>query len=325
MVIVNCAQGNLPPSGVPEREVFRSASEFYVAMTRAKNQLVLSFSGTVCDWLAALDLPISQWSDVVDTDDLPEVGIPGFLQEFPETETLNLRDLTGTEFIFTPYARGLEVEFQERLEEFVDGRGMIQARTQRRIKWKNIGALIDDLESGRGTSVLGPVAGDVIKMRLVEASLGLRPSIRPKPMRKRLSSPIQIAPPAESGENKPVVRETPPSRGLEKLGLETREMMILHSLNIRSLQDLMAANEKVLARYLAKTKINALKDRARTVGRHGVSNGASDVQLSEADFSKQIIGILKRMGVRKLADLAPCRKVIFGPSLSLARLTFKEY
>jgi hypothetical protein len=144
MVIVNCAEGNLPPSGVPEQEVFRSASEFYVAMTRAKNQLVLSFSGTVCDWLATLDIPISQWSDVVDTDDLPRVGVPGFLQEFPDIEALNLRDLTGTEFIFTPYARGLEVELQEKLEEFVDGRGMLQARTQRRIKWKNIGALMDD-------------------------------------------------------------------------------------------------------------------------------------------------------------------------------------
>ena len=66
-------------------------------------------------------------------DDLTNIRMPGFLQEFPDTETLNLRELTGTEFIFTPYARGLDVELQEKLEEFVDGRGMIQARTQRRM------------------------------------------------------------------------------------------------------------------------------------------------------------------------------------------------
>jgi hypothetical protein len=262
MVIVNCAKGNLPPSGVPEQEVFRSASEFYVAMTRAKNQLVLSFSGTVCDWLATLDIPISQWSDVVDTDDLPRVGIPGFLQEFPDIEALNLRDLTGTEFIFTPYARGLEVELQEKLEEFVDGRGMLQARTQRRIKWKNIGALMDDLESGGGSgSVLGPVARDVIKTRLAEASLGLRPSLKPKQIRKDPASPIQpfsLATPGEKSKDRPPFRK-PPSGGLERLNLTAREMAILHSLNIRSLRDLMAANENVLARHLTMTRIRTLK------------------------------------------------------------------
>lgn len=305
MVIVNCAQGNLPPAGAPEQEVFRSASEFYVAMTRAKNQLILSFSATVCDWLATLDLPISQWSDVIDTDDLPKVGIPGFLQEFPDTESLDLHELTGTEFTFTPYARGLDVELQEKLEELVDGRGMIQARTQRRLKWKNIGALILDLESGSGTSVLGPVARDVIKTRLAEASLGLRPSIKPRPIRKRASSQILITSPAESDENKPVIRERSPSSGLEILGLTPREMMIFHSLNIRSLRDLIAANEKVLSRHLAKTKINALKGLAKM---YAVSNGPGDVRLSEADFSEQIVGTLGGMGLTKLADLARVSK-----------------
>jgi hypothetical protein len=144
MVIVNCAHGQLPPSGAPEQEIFRNASEFYVAMTRAKSQLILSFSGTVCKWLATLQLPISNWSDVVDTNELAGPGIPGFLQEFPDAENLDLNALTGTEFVFTPYARGLEVDLQEKLEDLVDGRGMLQAGTQRRLKWRNIGGLLDD-------------------------------------------------------------------------------------------------------------------------------------------------------------------------------------
>ncbi|MGD5626680.1 3'-5' exonuclease, partial [Xanthomonas citri pv. citri] len=94
MVIVNCALGQLPPSGAPEQEVFRNASEFYVAMTRAKNQLILSFTGTVCKWLGTLQLEASRWSDVVDTEDLPELGVPGFLQEFPDAENLEISALT---------------------------------------------------------------------------------------------------------------------------------------------------------------------------------------------------------------------------------------
>jgi hypothetical protein len=306
MVIVNCAQGQLPPRGAPEQEVFRNASEFYVAMTRAKSQLILSFSGKVCDWLETLSLPISQWSDVVDINDLATIGMPGFLQEFPDTETLNLRDLTGTEFIFTPYARGLDVELQEKLEEFVDGRGMIQARTQRRLKWKNIGALIDDLESGTGTTVLGPVARDVVKTRLAEASLGLRPSIKSRPTRKRPSL-IETTAPAGPSENKPLIRETAPPSGLEKLGLTPREMMILHSLNIRSLQDLMDANEKALAKHLTITAIKALKDLAK-MARHRVPDDPADTELYQADFSKQIVTILRKMGLKKLRDLARLSK-----------------
>jgi hypothetical protein len=305
-VIVNCAQGQLPPRGAPEQEVFRNASEFYVAMTRAKSQLILSFSGKVCDWLETLSLPISQWSDVVDINDLATIGMPGFLQEFPDTETLNLRDLTGTEFIFTPYARGLDVELQEKLEEFVDGRGMIQARTQRRLKWKNIGALIDDLESGTGTSVLGPVARDVVKMRLAEASLGLRPSIKSRPTRKKPSL-IETTSPAGPSENKPLIRETAPPSGLEKLGLTPREMMILHSLNIRSLQDLIDANEKALAKHLTITAITALKDLAK-MARRRVPEDPADTEIYQADFSKQIVTILRKMGLKKLRDLARLSK-----------------
>ena len=139
----------------------------------------------MCDWLATLGLAASQWSDVVDTNELRNVGVPGFLQEFPDMDAFSLGELTGTEFVFTPYARGLGVELQERLEEIVDGRGLTQAGTETRVKWKNIAALFYDLEShGNSRSVLGPVASDVIKQRLAEASLGLRPILKRKQMRK---------------------------------------------------------------------------------------------------------------------------------------------
>ncbi len=307
MVVVNCTQGQLPPLGAPEQEVFRNASEFYVAMTRAKSQLILSFSGRLCDWLETLKLPISQWSDVVDMDDLTNIRMPGFLQEFPDTETLNLRELTGTEFIFTPYARGLDVELQEKLEEFVDGRGMIQARTQRKLKWKNIGALIDDLDLGTGTSVLGPVARDVMKNRLAEAALGLRPSLRSRPTRKR-SAPTETALPTERSEDRPLVREVSRPAGLENLGLTTRELMILHSLNIRSPHDLINASEKLLAKHLTMTAINSLKDRARNTERHVVPDDLADTDISDAEFSKQIVAILKRMGLKKLRDFSHLSK-----------------
>jgi superfamily I DNA/RNA helicase len=304
MIIVNCAQGQLPPQGAPEQEVFRNASEFYVAMTRAKNQLILSFSGTLCEWLRTLKLPSSQWSDVVDMSDLTKVGVPGFLQEFPDTEGLDLRELTGTEFIFTPYARGLDVELQEKLEEIVDGRGMLQARTQRRLRWRNIGSLIDDLDSGTGASLLGPVARDTMKVRLAEASLGLRPSIKPRPMRKR---PLLVHPAsAEDGlpDHKSTSHEPARPSGLEKIGLTAREMMILHSLNIRSLHDLIEADEKLLAKHLTMTVINGLKNRAREADTLPAPDDPAATQLDQADFSDRIVKILRQKGLKTFRDLS---------------------
>src|SRR5262249_16898534 len=154
-------------------------------------------------------------------------------------------ELTGTEFGFTPYARGLEVELQERLEDIVDGRGLTRAGTQRRIKWKNIGALVDDLESGGNSRlVLGPVAGDVIKIRLAEASLGLRQTLKPKQMRQIEPTETAKKPiPSLAGKRKTQPRgsERTDSAGLANLRLAPRVTVILHSLHIRTLQDLRRA------------------------------------------------------------------------------------
>lgn len=310
MVIVNCAHGQLPPSGAPEQEVFRNASEFYVAMTRAKNQLILSFSGSVCKWLATLQMEVSRWSDVVDTDDLPELGIPGFLQEFPDAENLDLSALTGSEFVFTPYARGFEVDLQERLEELVDGRGMIQAGTQRRLKWRNIGSLRDDLQSGVGGLIWGPVARSVIQDRLTEAALGLRPSIRSKPARRKSSIPPQSSsiPPEitasnESLDKRLAGRDGASSDGLGDLGLTTRQMMILHSMHIKTLQEFLLASDASLSKHLTKAVIATLKDRARRLEGRQSAGISAEIDLS-ASFPRHIEAVLRRMGVKRIDDLS---------------------
>ena len=304
MVIVNCSQGQLPPRGAPEQEVFRGASEFYVAMTRAKSQLILSFSGTVCDWLAKLDLAVSEWSDFVDTDDLVAIGIPGFLHEFPDAETLNLRELTGSEFSFTPYARGLDVELQERLEEFVDGRGLIQAGTQRRLRWKSMGALLDDLESGAGTGgALGPVARDVIKSRLLEASLGLRPSIKSRPG-KRVSLPSSIGPAAPPVQAESPLLEVELQHDLDLIDLTVRQKLILRSLNIKTLDELSHANERQLERYFTKVVIAELKSKAEKLKERVELVKPVETLLGSVGFSDHTVAILKQRGLRRLGELS---------------------
>lgn len=299
MVIVNCTSGQLPPSGAPEQEVFRNASEFYVAMTRAKSQLVLSFSGMLCKWLSAIEMPISRWSDVVDTDDLNQVGLPGFLEEFPDADAFDLRTLTGSEFVLTPYARGLDVDLLEKLEDLVDGRGSLQAGSQRRLKWKNIGSLIDDLETGNAGGVWGPVARNVIKARLAEAALGLRPIFRPKPARKKnLPSPPSFEKPQEI----PVVETAPDD--LHRLGLTPRQTIILHSLHVRTLRELLDVSDGVLGKTLGRAEISHLRERARSLKRSSAAPSGSVTELSDADLPSHIVKALGKMGLTKISDLA---------------------
>jgi len=296
MVIVNCAKGNLPPSWAPEQEVFRSASEFYVAMTRAKTQLILSYSGTICDWLSNLEVPTSKWSDVVALDDLPDLSLPGFLQEFPDVDILDVRELTGSEFIYTPYARGLEVDLQQKLEEVVDGRGLLQAGTQRRLKWKTMGSLGDDLATGGG-STFGPVAREIIKTRLMQASLGARPTIKPRRTQQSAASITStIIVDSEPAQH---LRTIARAGSLEVLGLPARDMALLHSLNIRSLRELINVSEKVLAPHLSRKKIATLKDYARSLARPPAN---VEITLSEIGFSDRVVDVLGGIGVKKLSD-----------------------
>lgn len=304
MVIVNCAKVNLPPSGAPAQEVFRNASEFYVAMTRAKSQLVISFSGEMCDWLATLGMAASQWSDIVDIDQIRKVGLPGFLQEFPDMDAFDVRELTGTEFIFTPYARGLEVDLQEWLEEKVDGRGLTRAGTQRRVKWKNIGELVEDFES-RGNSgfELGPVAVDVIKKWLAEALLGLRPSLKPKQIRKFEQSKVAknpiTKPSATPKQHVSGSKQSGPT-GLSRLRLAPRVMVILHSLHIRSLQELRKADDKLLAKHLTMLEVKELKRRAAAM----ISPRKNQVLLRAANLPQRAVQVLNAMGLIEISDLA---------------------
>lgn len=151
LLIVNCSAGQIPARGAPEEEAFRQGCKLYVAMTRARKELILSFNGTASPWLAAVSdtIGVDRWAEYE-----PEVdrilGIPEILPEAnPDVvEELDLTSLSGQDYLFTGNALGLSNEAQEKLIELVDGRGR-QDANGRRTRWTSIGALADDLGRNR--------------------------------------------------------------------------------------------------------------------------------------------------------------------------------
>jgi superfamily I DNA/RNA helicase len=64
MIVINCLEGILPPADSPAEEAFRHGCRLYVAMTRAKNELYLSYHNQPSRWLSnARDaLSFDDWS-----------------------------------------------------------------------------------------------------------------------------------------------------------------------------------------------------------------------------------------------------------------------
>ena len=51
LIIANCREGVLPAVDAPREEQFRDSCKLYVAMTRAKRELILSFTGAASPWV----------------------------------------------------------------------------------------------------------------------------------------------------------------------------------------------------------------------------------------------------------------------------------
>jgi hypothetical protein len=191
VAILNCTDQVLPPSGAPPDETFRFGCQLYVAMTRARDQLVLSHSSIPSKWLDVPDgiLTFDDWDSFVDVADINLSGEPGYLAEIPDSDddSKALMELTGEGFNYTMYARGLTGEIQDKLEELVTGRS--HRRGKFRVQWENVGVLYNDMryarEEGRMGHIFGPSADKAVLGALERAHSGDRPIARHEVKKKR--------------------------------------------------------------------------------------------------------------------------------------------
>ena len=157
VVIVNCCEGVLPPHDSPPDEMYRDGCRLYVSMTRAKNDLYLSYHGEPSPWLqsAREKLSFFDWDEVEQLDDGLVAFAPEKLPELEESDSSDVGALNGEQYCYTGNALGLSQEAHEKLRELVDGRGMI--RNRERVNWRTMKDLKRDLEaSPRARSIFGP-------------------------------------------------------------------------------------------------------------------------------------------------------------------------
>jgi hypothetical protein len=177
LIIVNCCNNVLPALDSPSEESFRDICKLYVAMTRAKRELILSFHDSASVWINAVSSSITMdyWNSCENLNAAYNQGVPNLLPETdPNTSNDNTLALSGAEFLYTPSALGLSLEAQERLSEIVDGKGLTRGGLGgRRLKWATMSSLVKDLnESHSHDNVIGPVIADEIRSKLTELIQG---------------------------------------------------------------------------------------------------------------------------------------------------------
>jgi len=146
MLVINCAEGVIPQPQLPERESFRELCKLYVAMTRAKRELVVSYSGSVSSFLAGIEEHFSMggWeehevapAEVTVRDEATQAG------DVPAEKWL----VTGRDFLRTKDAVGLSVAAQEAILVHVTGKSVVRRVGERlkELEWKTFDAFFRSL------------------------------------------------------------------------------------------------------------------------------------------------------------------------------------
>jgi len=124
MLVINLSQGVMPNALAPESEHFNDLATLYVAMTRAKTQLILSYNGKISPLLVDVDKDfflIDTWGNYCEKSSSSDFGSPRFLDEITSDEDsiTSIAEMTGMEFLYTDKAIGLSIELIARLRDKV--------------------------------------------------------------------------------------------------------------------------------------------------------------------------------------------------------------
>lgn len=142
MLVLNCSSGIIPHPQLPEQEWFRDLSKLYVALTRAKTDLVVSYTTSPSVFLtdSLLHFTTATWFDY----GINSRKLPAF--QWPEPALLPAGDtarwgVIGKDFLKLRDAVGLTQAAQEALLTCVNGAERVQKRasgTPKQVGWRTV-------------------------------------------------------------------------------------------------------------------------------------------------------------------------------------------
>ena len=153
--ILNCNEAVLPDPLQPEKEQFRDLCRFYVAMTRAKMQLVVSYSGRRSNFITSEKIESlfqeEDWFNYVSESDIERYGLPPTLKEirlqaYLDGEIKPPLEMSGPEILYTREAIGLDGLLVEKLRTLIPGKTTIDTESNVRVRWKSLKDASEDFD-----------------------------------------------------------------------------------------------------------------------------------------------------------------------------------
>lgn len=145
MLILNCSENIIPHPALPAEESYRELSKLYVAMTRAKTELIISYAGKPSSFLGAslAKFTAGTWDTYAEEVDLPKDANIG--EPYNNTTATDFADLTADAILYLPAAVGLSLSAQEKLAQTVTGTNRF--KNNRQVEWKTFDELIKGIRS----------------------------------------------------------------------------------------------------------------------------------------------------------------------------------
>ena len=148
MVILNCAANVIPHPALPAEESYRDLCKLYVAMTRAKRELIVSYSDKPSQFLSGLRplFTVGDWNTYseIDTHLNSDFGVTPF-----PVKVIENSDLDAQTILFMRQSVGLSTTAQDKLVQLITGTNRFKNRRQ--IEWKNFDQFIENVKDS-GTS-----------------------------------------------------------------------------------------------------------------------------------------------------------------------------
>lgn len=194
MVVLNCSENVIPHPDLPAHESFRELCKLYVALTRAKTDLFVSFHGVASRFLTVAEQHFTHanWREHIELPKLldfviwptPSVRAVGDQSEW---------SVSGKEFLRLRDAVGLSQVVQDEILQHVTGRSRFisEGRTRRKqLEWKDFLAFLQAMENPR------------TRLSIISDEVWSELSTRFRLAQTQISSPLQVLAVSENSVQK---------------------------------------------------------------------------------------------------------------------------
>lgn len=173
MLILNCTAKTMPHPDLPKEESFRDLCKLYVAMTRAKLELILTYSGEVSPFVAAAGdkFTMASFSDYAEAKTVPNLSLPP--PALAEEVDRSMWFVSGDKFLKLRDAVGLPDNVQQEILDHVTGvertRGQ-SGKSRLQTEWKTFMRFFETMKSGIRARhlIISETAWDVLQQKFAQ-------------------------------------------------------------------------------------------------------------------------------------------------------------